>query len=179
MAEVSTVDTPEFSIVDMDATLGAEEIAPPVVTDDEAPDRCKVCGTGLTYGGRGPRPKYCAEHRRGTGRTRRVSDEDKEPVWKGKLRTAVAGNIAGLGLLVSAFNQYDGIAIVAGSDRLGASLVDVAETNPKVRKGLEAFVKGNAWAGVAMAAAAIAIPILANHGMLPPSVTAAMPKADA
>lgn len=180
---MTAMTQPEFSIVDMSATLGSEEVEEPKVSDDEAPDRCQVCGTGITYGGRGPRPKYCAEHKRaGTGSRGKRSTEDgdvKEAVWKGKLRTAVTGNIAGIGLIVTAFNQYDGVVIVGGADRLASSLVDVAETNPKVRKALEAFVKGNAWAGVAVAAAAIAVPILANHGMLPPSVTAAMQGKDA
>lgn len=169
--------TIDFSTVDMpDEPSSPDEpaVTEPDVTvesNDDRPDRCQVCGNGITYGGRGPRPKYCEDHKRGnagatprgTGGTRRGA------AWKEPLKNAVMGNIAGIGTLVYAFDQYDGQIIIAGSDRLASSLVDVAETNPKVRKGLEAFTTGGAWAGVAMAAAAIAIPILAHHGMLPGS----------
>lgn len=45
---------------------------------------CVVCGTGLTYGGRGPKPKYCEAHKKGSanknlgggGRSARSSGKD-------------------------------------------------------------------------------------------------------
>jgi hypothetical protein len=64
-------------------------------------------------------------------------------------------------------NQYDGKVVIQGSPRLAASLADVAESNAAIREALEKFVTAGTWAGVVGAGVAIAIPIMANHHLLP------------
>lgn len=55
---------------DQDAVDSGEFITVETPTDapaDTSPGlSCVVCGTALTYGGRGPKPKYCEEHRKGS-----------------------------------------------------------------------------------------------------------------
>jgi hypothetical protein len=64
-------------------------------------------------------------------------------------------------------NMADGSAILAGAPALASALDDLAKENPRVRKVLEGMLATGAWSGVAIAAANIALPILANHDMMP------------
>lgn len=43
---------------------------PPAVSDDPL---CQVCGAGLTYSGRGRKPKFCDEHKTSSGSPRKQS----------------------------------------------------------------------------------------------------------
>ncbi len=75
--------------------------------------------------------------------------------------------ITSLGVTVSLVNQTDGQAIIEGSDRLAKSLNELAKENPTVHKNLTRMLTGSAWGSVFIAAGGIAIPILANHNLLP------------
>jgi hypothetical protein len=70
-------------------------------------------------------------------------------------------------MAVSIFEPIDGSIIRGGAERLGNSLIGPARTNRKVRTVLENMVTGGAWAGVVMAVAAIALPILSHHNIIP------------
>lgn len=72
-----------------------------------------------------------------------------------------------VGTVVYAVNQVDGEAIISGANGLAVSLNNVAKDNPALYKNLERMVTGSAWGSVFIAAGAIAIPILANHNLLP------------
>lgn len=63
--------------------------------------------------------------------------------------------------------EYDGSIVLAGADDLARALVSVAESNASVRKILEALVNASAWGAVATAVVAVALPIAANHGLVP------------
>lgn len=167
--EVDMHDVDPASPKTVEAITGVVINSPP---KDEAPDRCLKCGEGLTYSGRGRRPKYCDNCKR-TSSPRAAKSESDGPRWKPALATKLTNNLVGVAMVVSALNAFDGMAILQGSQGLANSLVDVAENDPKVRKALENFTTASAWGGVAIAAAAIAIPILANHGYLPPAMAAA------
>lgn len=136
--------------------------------EDEAPVtrgelECTVCGADLSYGGRGPKPKYCDAHRKTARKTSTATGAKQAP----KLAKALHTQISSVALIVAMVNQADGVAILNGSERLATSLAQVADTNPKVRKALEAAVSGGAWGGVIVAAVTIAVPILVNHGLVP------------
>jgi hypothetical protein len=118
------------------------------------------------YGGRGPRPKTCETHK-SAPRSNDAVRGPKEAAWKARLTAALQGQLTMVAVTTMAFNRYDGMCIMNGSENLARSLVQVAEQNPKVRKALENMVTAGAWAGVATAVAGIAIPILANHNVLP------------
>lgn len=72
-----------------------------------------------------------------------------------------------IGTMVTVVNHADGVAIINGSERLAESLNMVAKDNPTVYRNLERMLTGSAWGSVFVAAGAIALPIAANHNLLP------------
>ena len=59
-----------------------------------------------------------------------------------------------------------GVLITRGGG-LTDALIDVSKVNPRVRKALESFTQTSMWGGLAAAAAGVAVPIMAHHGLLP------------
>lgn len=97
---------------------------------------------------------------------------DKKPtVRKSKksdeLRSDLEVTFAMLAMGVAAWNPDDGAVVMEGSTRLAKALVHASEKNPKLRKVLENMTTGFAYSELVAACMAIAIPIMANHGMLP------------
>lgn len=148
----------------------AELDEPPVLEDvpeDESPDICQIpgCNESLVYGGRGRRPRFCDEHK--PNKSKSTVTKRRTTAWQANLHQQLLGTIGTVGIAVMAFNQFDGMCVMNGADNLAKSLVGVAEINPSVRKALEAAMTATAWSSVAVAIAGIAIPIAANHGVLP------------
>jgi hypothetical protein len=144
----------------------------PLLVDSDFDYACQHpgCGVELFYGGRGRKPTHCKTHqplyrktRGSVGTNTRTSKAD----WQTPLADALATNFVGIGMVVYAFEQFDGQTIITGSPRLAQSLVGVAQTNPSVRRSLEKFVESAGWAQVAAAAASIALPIMQHHKLLP------------
>ena len=77
-----------------------------------------------------------------------------------------------LGTVVSVANQYDGRCILEGTPKLSAAIAQLCERNPKVRKNIERMLAGGMYGEVVIAAALIAVPIMANHDLLPPQIKA-------
>lgn len=75
---------------------------------------------------------------------------------------------------------YDAEIILGTVERLAAALEKLAAENPAVRRVLESLLAATAFGELAGAVLAIAVPIAANHGLLPPvaatMVGAAMPE---
>ncbi len=81
------------------------------------------------------------------------------------------GMVAG-GVMLA--NPVDGQIIAAGAPRLAGELDALAGRNPAVHKWLSAMTEGGANLGLVLALSMIVVPILANHGLLPPEVAAMM-----
>lgn len=161
--DFAVTDVPPDPLTDEPAIAGEAPPAPTRVYEYA----CEVCGTELTYGGRGRKPKRCAEHKSGS-RSSGKTVTSGTGKWQQPLADALTSQFAMIGLAVYPINAFDGQCILQGAPQLSSSLIGVAETNPKVRDALQKFVTAGAWAGVAAAAAAIAIPILQNHNVIPP-----------
>lgn len=135
------------------------------VGDDEAPYRCVVCSTPLTYGGKGRPPTRCDEHKRQlTGGTRRTSDSTKG--GKVSLRV-IEEQIADLykhaGLLMMLKWPDDAMEIVNHSDKMAHSWIVYAEANPKFRKYLEKMVDSVGVGTILIAHLPVIMAIAANH----------------
>lgn len=81
-----------------------------------------------------------------------------------------------IGTVVYAVNPVDGQAILNGSNNLATALNTVAKDNAQLYKSLERLVTGSAWGAVFIAAGAIAIPIAANHNLLPFNIPGLTPE---
>jgi hypothetical protein len=168
--ESTEVNGQAFVYEDVDLTIKPEEVetfrqadsVPPIGDFEYA---CEVCGVELKYGGRGRKPKFCADHK--SGNKSNGPTVSRTARWQQPLAEALHAQFMTIAMVVMVFDQYDGQVIMQGSPQLAQSLIAVAEANPSVRRGLETFVTAGAWAQVASATAAIALPIMAHHGIIP------------
>jgi hypothetical protein len=79
--------------------------------------------------------------------------------------TMAMGATAGVACRI---NQVDGAIISAGSKDLIDAIIELCRVDKSVRLYLSALATQSVYAGVIMAALAIIVPILANHGLIPP-----------
>lgn len=97
-----------------------DDITPPFAAP-EPEYACQVCGRALTYGGRGPKPKYCNEHKKNAPRTKsgsttKVAHDRKARLATEHLKTYNA--LAGTGLMALRMPQTAS-AIAAKNDAFG------------------------------------------------------------
>ena len=138
------------------------EFVSDVVPDDDAPDRCIVCGNPTPpYGGRGARPKYCEDHKR----NRKGASGDRKP--NPKIASGMADLYRMIALGVSILDSDDGMVIADGADRLGEAWAELASKDAKVKCALERMLTGSGWAGVIGAHAMVGFPIAVKHGLVP------------
>lgn len=79
----------------------------------------------------------------------------------------VQSTLALAGMLVSAFDAYDGEIILTRSPQVAEALTRLADQNAQVRQALSAFFRVSVYGELAAVLATIAVPIAANHGVLP------------
>lgn len=132
-------------------------------SQDEAPYRCEVCGTSLTYGGRGRKPRFCDEHKRNgkPAGTRSSSGS------MAALERQLGDLYRSLGMGVTMVDPESGFEIVGAADKLAHSWIVLAETNPKVKRFLVKLTTGSGVGAVIFAHGAVLLPILQRHDMLP------------
>lgn len=76
-----------------------------------------------------------------------------------------------VGLMTSgAINEFDGEVIRDNAESLAESWNKVAQQNATVKRILNQMMETGAWSGALTATAAVAIPILQNHGAIPASI---------
>lgn len=86
----------------------------------------------------------------------------------------------GIKSLIRARNKVDGDILEANMPQLIAAIVQLAEQDKNVRAYLLAMTVNSAYANVIVILVfGIIIPILANHGMLPPLLMPQQPNPDA
>jgi hypothetical protein len=149
-------DIPIFQESEIDLATQAE-------STDEL--KCQNCGLPLEYSGRGRKPTVC---KRGEGcrltesatAVRRTGEVEK--IRQGMMEFYLA---AGVG--VAFLDQYDGFVIGQNASKLADSWAALAEKDPKVRKALMRMLTGTSWAGVLMAHAMVALPIMQHHNLIP------------
>jgi hypothetical protein len=104
-----------------------------------------------------------APPKRGPGRPPGSKSKPRTRPLEDRLREAFG--LIGIGIV--AVNEYDGTVFLAGSDRLAKSLSDIAAVNDSLRRVLEAALTGGMYGSLLISVSAIALPIAANHGMIP------------
>lgn len=82
---------------------------------------------------------------------------------------AVAGMARGSDAIMA-----DGQAVIAGAPGLAAALDKLAAENSAVNDALQKMLAASVWGGVITAVAAIALPIAANHNLIPAGIADAL-----
>src|SRR5450759_2227117 len=75
--------------------------------------------------------------------------------------------LIGSGLTMLPRTREDGLVLLAGGDAWVEATMTLAKSDPRVRHALDVALTGGAWGGFIVATASIAIPIAANHGLVP------------
>jgi hypothetical protein len=75
-----------------------------------------------------------------------------------------------LGAGVMILNQFDGLVIIQQANENASALARLANKNAKVKKALEALTNVSSMGAVVGVIGGTAVPILMNHGVLPPGM---------
>lgn len=152
--EVSFDDLPDFT-------------APTLENADELPAICQQDGCSnpvAEYSGRGPRPKFCPEHKptrtpaaTGSGRGRGWA---KAAEVEAQLNTYVYMIAGGLQFTILA---PDGRAIQHTGPALVHEIVELARTDKNLRDVLERLALPGKYAPITIAATALLVSVAANH----------------
>jgi hypothetical protein len=77
----------------------------------------------------------------------------------------------GIGLMTGgAINEFDGEVIRDNAEALAENWNKVAQSNAAVKRFLTSMMETGAWSGAIMTTAAVAIPIMQNHGVIPGNI---------
>jgi len=112
------------------------------------------------------------------GRPRKDAAPAAEPKAAGRPSKAAqrerqyTRSLAKVGALWYLVNAADGTAFLEGVPNVAKALAAVAEQNPRVAKVLDAGASAGVWIELASAIGAIGVPVLCNHGVLPPYMAA-------
>lgn len=159
-----------FELADMDLKpdITNPEIDP---SSDAAPNRCQQpgCTTALVKPARGRTPKFCDEHKRGgtaTGSKSGVSGKSWPRAQE--IESILTKYVEGVGMGLMLLNPADGEIVAQGGPAIVHELVELAKTDKNMRKYLEWLATPGKYAPLTMACAGVALPIMANHGIMPP-----------
>lgn len=135
-----TVEPPDYSDP-FEAIVEQATTTNPTMGDGSPIEfRCIECGTPLTYGGRGRKPKYCAEHkpsaRKTTGTTSTPRGKSLSKQLEG-IREEFSDNIRLVGALITPALPVTGRVILTDADLVADSVVKLARNNPKVLLALQ------------------------------------------
>ncbi len=145
--------------------------------------KCRTCsppkGGGDSAPGRGRRARR-RPVAASLGAPKATTPKHPGGITPAALRKAIADTIKSLsgamsigGIVANPRLLYDAEILAKNADDLAAELVAVAEKSPPMYAALVSLVKGSQWAKLGGLVVSIAIPIAANHGLLPP-VTATL-----
>ena len=158
--------------------LAETDIAPELPgANDVAPGVCGKagCTNGLTKPARGRMPKFCDEHK---GQRASSKSETTGKSWPRavEVETLLKSYVDGVGLAVSFANEFDGHIIRTKAPDVIHELVELAKSDKALQKYLLWLATPGRYAPLTMAVMGVAIPIMANHDLLPkfsiPSPTA-------
>lgn len=163
--------------LEYDFSSAPMEVAEPAMPKDNALE-CIVCHTELTYGGRGPKPKYCDNHKRkstsnGPKRPRKKSGTDYREGIEGLLQLpaaalAVVGSQTDKqGHLTHPEFLADASAIADAAPKIASAVSDLANDRPEVAAVLDKILKVGPYGALITAVLPLAAQILTNHRVIP------------
>jgi len=156
------------------------------VPDDQAGPNAERIAAGLPPRGRPPSPGRTEAQRERRRQREAKPKADKAPTstrstsgpprGRGKFRPALieyVGSVGGLLTMAGVVRgndvlTYDGQILLAGAEDWADAMEALAAENPQVRRVLEVVVATSAWSQVVTTTAAMVVPILAAHRILPP-----------
>jgi len=150
----------------------------PEPTMTSTPERiCQADGCAkptTPYGGKGPRPKYCAEHKRKSGPTTTRKKKSYGTDYTEGVADLLSMPAAVLGVVGSQTNNIplvaDAAVIEHYAPKIATAVNDLAQEKPEVAAVLDRVLKAGPYAALIGAVVPMAIQILANHKILPAGI---------
>jgi hypothetical protein len=153
-------------------------------SEPESMPEASMCNTPgcsnptVPYGGRGPRPKKCKDHK---GKTTSSTPRKKKSYgtdYTEGVTQLISMPAAILGVVGSQTNNIplvaDAAVINHYAPKVAEAVNDLAQERPEVAAVLERVLKAGPYAALMGAVVPMAIQILANHKILPPGMGGTM-----
>lgn len=151
--------------------LSETDIAPELgsASSDVAPGICAKpgCVNGITKPARGRAPKYCDEHKGQRGNSSKSESTGKSWARAVEVESLLTSYVDGIGLAVSFLDEFDGKVIRTKAPAVVHELVELAKSDKTLQKYLLWMATPGRYAPLTMAVMSVAIPIMANHDLLP------------
>lgn len=149
--------------------LKENDIAPvlTIASKDQAPLRCGApgCTNAVVKPARGRTPKFCPEHK--PTNSNRSQTSGRSWVRATEIENLLTQYVGGLAMGITLLNKVDGSIIAEGGPAIVHELVELAKTDKQLRKYLEWLATPGKYAPLTIAVLGVAIPMLANHGLMP------------
>jgi hypothetical protein len=153
MSDFSFSDDDDSVVVDLEEALGDDIL------------RCDVCGKDDFKNAHGLAIHQSRMH--GIKSTTSDTAPKGRSVKNTDLEKELAEFFGTAGLLVSMFDQVDGMVIAQNSERLASAWAHLARTNKTVDRVIRNVLTTSAVGEVVTATIMTAVPIMAHHGVLP------------
>lgn len=155
---------------DFSATV-AEEVDMPMSDPDTSFCQVPGCKNPVApYGGKGPRPKKCTDHKKtatGTKRAKRTTGTD---YTKGitELLQLPAGVLGIVGMQTKRYDLVADAAVIEQSaPDIAEAVSDLANERPEVAAVLDRILKAGPYGALLAAVIPMTVQILANHKVIP------------
>ena len=160
---MTTVDAEMFELTESDIAPVLPE------SEDSSPLMCQSsgCTTPVVKPARGRTPKYCDDHKGNRGTSSRSETTGKSWSQAREVETLLTNYVIGIGTGVKFLNETDGVVIVTNGPAVVHELVELAKSDKNLQKYLLWFATPGRYGPLLMALGGVAIPILANHDMIP------------
>lgn len=127
----------------------------------------------VEYSGRGPRPKYCAEHKRRPNKSK--SSKSSKKKYATDYTEGISGLLnlpaAVLGIVGSQGEKYEYLADAAvishHTPTIAAALNDLAQDRPEIAAALDRVLKVGPYGVLFASVMPMALQIMANHRVIP------------
>jgi len=164
VVQVTAVETEAFELSEAD-------IAPvlPDNSGDSKPLMCAEpgCTNGITKPVRGRVPKFCEEHKGGRRNSSKSDTSGKSWTRAVEVENLLKSYVIGIGTATKFVNKVDGDIICAKAPDVVHELVELAKSDKNLQKYLLWLATPGRYAPLTMAVMGVAIPIMANHDLIP------------
>lgn len=135
---------------------------------------CEVCGTPLTYAGKGRYPRFCADHKPNASSSPKAKGGVPVDILIEQITQLYVGVSVGM-----TFTPYamDGMVVADNASKLAESWRPLILRDARIRKFWEKVCTGGGWGQVVFAHGVVAMQIAQIHGVAIPGLTPKQEKA--
>lgn len=146
------MSAPMFEVIETPDELHDEAPLTTETVGDEYPDKCVVCSAGIPYGGKGPRPKYCEDHKKNKSKSSaRTSTRGNARVAEdAAMLLGQLNGLIGMGLQFYGL-QMTAASIATANDQFVRAATNALENDPKLAKKIVGFGATSGKASLAVA----------------------------